>query len=177
MNLWNESWQPMLLKEIEQPFNSKDYIYEVKFDGIRAIIFVSPKSLKIKSRHNKDLTYLFPELQSLKKLVTTKTIFDGEIILMENNLPSFSKLQTRCHLKSMDKINYQARENPVLFMCFDILYEKKELTRLPLIERKKILDKYPENDYFSKCIYLSERGKDLFLSIKNIFFLGLVYYF
>ena len=83
MTLWkNNKITPMLLKEIDKPFSNSDYIYEIKFDGVRALIFVSPSYIKIQSRNKEDLTYLFPELQSLKKLVTTNVI-----LLFFFNLP------------------------------------------------------------------------------------------
>lgn len=164
----------MLLKEIEQPFNSKDYLYEIKFDGIRAIIFANPKSIKIISRNNKNITHLFPELHSIKKLVTKNTIFDGEIISMDQNLPSFSKLQTRYHLKDPSKINYQSLENPVIFICFDILYENKDLTNIPLEKRKQFLQKYSDNDNFLKSIYIQNDGIKLYLSAKKLGLEGIV---
>jgi len=54
MNLFKKSFKPMLLKEIEKPFNNKNYIYEIKFDGIRSLIYVSKTSFKIKSRNEKN---------------------------------------------------------------------------------------------------------------------------
>lgn len=174
MNLWQErNWSPMLLKEIPKPFDSKDYIYEIKFDGIRACIFVSPKHIEIKSRNNKDLTYLYPELASIKKLVTKNTILDGEIIVMSDTGPSFSLLQKRSHLKNMSKIKIAAKENPVIFVVFDILYQDKDLTNLKLVERKKILDNLKENDYFIKSKTYTE-GIKLFENIKKLNLEGIV---
>ena len=117
---------PMLLSEI--PFNfSDDYLYEIKFDGIRAIIYASLKGITIKTRNNIDVTHLFPELFSIKDLVTKNTIFDGEIVLLENNKPSFSSLQKRLRIKNKDKINAASINNPVTFVVFDILYLNKSL--------------------------------------------------
>ena len=59
----NRTWQPMLLKEIQKPFNSKEYYFEIKFDGQRALLFVTPKSVVIKTRHSKDISYKYPEHQ------------------------------------------------------------------------------------------------------------------
>ena len=139
MNIWhNREWGPMLLKEIDKPFDSKDYLYEIKFDGIRAIIFASPKKVLIKTRNNVDVTDIYPELQSIKDIVTHNTIFDGEIVAFQNNLPSFSKLQERSHLKNKNKIKKLSIEEPICYVCFDILYDNKDLTKLKLVERKKI---------------------------------------
>ena len=155
-DLWkNRDWTPMLLGEVEEPFNSNDYIYELKFDGIRAIIFANPKELKVISRNSHDITNLYPELQNIKKLVKKNTIFDGEIVVMNNGVPSFSKLQERSHLKKAEKIKQQVESNPVIFVCFDLLYENNNLINLPLLERKKKLDKFIDSDYFIKTKYIS----------------------
>ena len=123
----NPNFGPMLLSEVKKPFDDQDYLFELKYDGIRALIFASPKEVIIKSRNNYDITYLYPELQSIKNIVKTKCIFDGEIVLMENDSPSFLALQKRANLKQKNKIFEQSQTNPVIFMVFDILYENKNL--------------------------------------------------
>ena len=159
MNIWNnKEWQPMLLHEVRKAFNDSDYIFELKFDGFRTILFASTKEVIIHNRKGQDITYLYPELQRIKKIVTKNTIFDGEIVMLENGVPSFQKLQTRVHLKDKEKILYQSKNNPILFMCFDILYENVDLTKYPLIERKKRLSKIKENDVFLKVKQISENG-------------------
>lgn len=168
MKIWNNfNLKPMLLKEIDKPFDSDKYIFELKFDGMRALIFVNQNKINIISRNNKDITYLFPELESIKNIVTTNTVFDGEIIALENNKPSFSKLQNRIHLKDKQKIKHAAINNPITFICFDIIYENKNLTNLPLLKRKKILNTYPNTNEFIKTKYISENGTNLFNQIKK----------
>lgn len=176
MNIWtNRKWKPMLLKEIEKPFDNKEYIYEIKFDGIRAILFVTKNKIKIMSRNNVDLTYLFPELESITKIVKKNTIFDGEIISIDDkNLPSFSKLSERLHLKNKVKIKQNSLNNKVTFIAFDILYEGKELTNLPLLKRKEILSLYKDTDEFIKTKYIEEKGIKLFKEIKKLKLEGIV---
>lgn len=175
INIWKDrNWGPMLLKEVDKPFDSKDYIFELKFDGIRAIIFANKKSVKIQSRNKQDMTHLFPELQKISELVDKNVIFDGEIVAFENNKDSFSKIQERIHLKNKNKIENAAMENPVTFIAFDILYENKNLTTLPLTERKDYLNKYAENDYFVKTKVIDASGKKLFKSIKKLNLEGIV---
>lgn len=175
MNIWNDKlWRPMLLKEIKKPFNSKDYFFELKFDGQRAIVFASPKKVIVKNRHGEDISYLFPELQNIKKLVKNNVIFDGEIVSFKDGLPSFSKLQERTHLKNKEKIENQSKENPIIFVCFDILYDNKDLTTLKLIERKKILNNYSDNDVFLKNKFIDTYGIDLFKYIKKMNLEGII---
>ena len=164
----------MLLKEIDKPFNNKDYIFEIKFDGIRAIIYANKKLLKIYSRNGKDITHLYPELQTIKNIVNKNTIFDGEIVLFKNNLPSFKTLLERNNVKSESKIKYYQNNEPVTFMCFDILYEGRDLITLPLLERKKNLNKYKDTDHFSKTIFIEEKGINIFKEITKLNLEGIV---
>ncbi len=165
---------PMLLKEIEKPFNSDNYIYELKYDGYRAIVYVSNKEVTVRSRNNKDITKLYPELQSLKKLVSKeKVVFDGEIITMDGNRPSFSKLQARSHLKNIIKIKELSLNSPVTFIAFDILYLDKNLTNLDLITRKKVLSNYQDTKNFVKSPIFPS-GIELFKQVKKLKLEGIV---
>lgn len=175
IDLWkNRNWGPMLLKEEEKVFDSLEFLYELKFDGQRAIIFVNPKNVKIVNRHSKDISYLFPELQKLKTMVKNNVIFDGEIVAFENNMPSFTKLQERTHLKDKMKIRYYSESRPIIFVCFDILYWDKNLVDLPLWERKKILNKFSDNEYFIKNKFVLGKGKELFEKVKKLKLEGIV---
>lgn len=175
MNIWNnKNWGPMLLDEQEKPFDAKDYYFEVKFDGIRAIVFASPKEVIIKTRNNQDVTNLYPELQSIKNLVSHNTIFDGEIVSFQDGKPSFQKLQERSHLKKKDKILKMSITHPVYYVCFDILYDNGDLTNKTLEERKKILGKIKDNDEFIKNKYIENNGIKLFKEIKKLGLEGII---
>lgn len=163
----NRNFKPMLLKEIAKPFNSKDYIFEMKFDGIRALIFTDGDEFYIQSRNIKDITYMFPELEPIKNLVKSKVIFDGEIVAFDKNAPSFSKLQERLHLKNLKTIKLKSDYEPVYFIVFDILYEGTDLTNMSLIDRKNILKKYKDSECFYKCKYIDNNGIELFNKIKK----------
>lgn len=174
-DLWKDrDFAPMLLKEIDKPFDSKEHIFEVKFDGIRAIIFVNDDSIYIQSRNKKDLTYLFPELYSIKNLVNKNVIFDGEIVSLVDGKPSFGEIQKRLHLKNKSKIEDISFSDPVCFIVFDILYENVDLTSKKLIERKKILSKYKDNSIFIKSKYIVNDGVKLFNSVRELDLEGIV---
>ncbi len=170
----NKKWQPMLLKEIAKPFNSAEYYFELKFDGERAILFVTPDKIIVKTRNSNDVAFKFPELESIKTIVSKPTIFDGEIVCFVNGKPSFSKLSERSHLKDASKIKYQSIKNPLTFICFDILYENKNLVELPLKKRKEILNNYPNTDVFIKNKYIVQNGKKLFQNVKSMNLEGII---
>lgn len=168
----NYNIRPMLLSEQNNVFQDNNYIYEIKFDGIRALIYVSNKEFKILSRNGNDLTSNFPELSKIKQKVgKNKIIFDGEIIATKNGLPDFSLLQKRSRVKIVS--NELIEEIPVTFVAFDILYINKSLLNESLINRKMYLDKFEDNDYFVKSkIY--HNGIKLFKMIKKLNLEGVV---
>lgn len=159
--------KPMLLHEENKPFDDENYLFEMKFDGIRALIYVSSEEIVIKNRKGFVVNDTFPELLEIKKYIKKECIFDGEIVLMQDDKPSFSKLQERALLKNKKRIEYFRNNYPVTFVCFDILYENKDLMNLPLINRKEILSKYDDNDLFVKSRVVDTKGKELFKFIKK----------
>ena len=168
----NYELRPMLLEEVDKPFNDKNYFYEIKFDGIRALIYVSKTSFKILSRNGNDLTTKYPELKEIQKIVGNhEVIFDGEIIATLKGLPSFSLLQKRNRVKKVsDKL---VLEIPVCYVAFDVLYDNRDLTSLPLVKRKDILNLYKDNEHFIKSKVYSD-GIQLFKMVKKIGFEGIV---
>ncbi len=168
-------FSPMLLKEVEEPFNSASFLFELKFDGIRATLHVGPKTFKIFSRNGNELSKLYPELKALQKNFSKNVIFDGEIVLFYAGKPSFSKLQERMHLKNENRIKYVSEEMPVCFMVFDCLYENdNDLSNKTLLERKKILQKFQDTDSFIKVQYIEKEGKKFFEKVKKMDFEGIV---
>ena len=164
----------MLLKEVDKPFNSKDYIYEIKYDGIRALIYASDKEFKIITRNGNNVANIYPELKDIQKLVGKhKVIFDGEIVAFKNRKPSFSELQHRNNLKNKSKINSLLSEIPICFIAFDIIYLDKALTDLVLLERKNILNNFLDTDIFIKT-RMYDDGLKLFSHIKKIGLEGIV---
>ncbi len=165
----NFDLKPMLLKEKSKIFQDKDFIYEIKFDGIRAFIYASKNIFKIVSRNGIDLTDNYPELKEIqRKVLNSKVIFDGEIIALdEKGFPSFSLLQKRMRSKK------NIEEIPVFFVAFDLVYENRDLTKLPLVKRKNILRKYKDTKYFIKSKVYDD-GISLFQKVKKIGLEGVV---
>ncbi len=135
-----KSIAPMLLSEVKKPFNDENYIYELKFDGIRCIAYVSPSSIHLRNKRNKELIDIYPELKQINKCVNAKCILDGELVVLTNGKPDFYSLQARSLMSDKLKINLLAKRKPVSFVAYDILYfNGKNLTDFPQLERKKIL--------------------------------------
>jgi DNA ligase D-like protein (predicted ligase)/DNA ligase D-like protein (predicted 3'-phosphoesterase) len=134
----SRNYKPMLAKLASQPFSDKDWVFEIKWDGFRAIAYVD-KDLSLKSRNGKELKDNFPELEELVQL-TRNVVLDGEIIVMKEGRADFQALLERGKALSPTEIERQARRSPAAYVIFDILEKDgKTLTSLPLMERKQIL--------------------------------------
>ena len=84
MSLLNEKFTPMLLGEVDKPFDDDEYIYEIKYDGVRSLVFVNNGQVVVRNRYGVDITEMFPEIKVLNKYFKEDVIFDGEIIMFEN---------------------------------------------------------------------------------------------
>lgn len=132
-----------MLATVAQPFSHPDYLYEVKWDGYRALLYLTASQTQIYSRNLKPLADIFPELINLHRQLDKKPlILDGEIIILEQGQPSFNKLQARGRLRDRIKINQAAKMAPALYMAFDVLYlAGQSVMKQPLLERKSLLGK------------------------------------
>ncbi len=119
-----------------------DWLYEVKWDGVRAICYLDQGSLRLVSRTGNVMDRQYPELGILPSLVRAETaILDGEIAALdERGLPSFELLQRRMHVSEASAAATLARANPVVLFVFDLLYlDGFDLRGMPLVERKELL--------------------------------------
>lgn len=138
--------QPMLATLVDSPFDEEGWIYEVKWDGYRALAFMNKGKVELKSRNNKSFNEKFyPVYDELKKW-GINAIVDGEIIVSnEEGISDFSNLQ-----------NWRSEDDGHLrFYAFDLLWhDGMSLLELPLTERKEILKTLiPEE---SDIIFFSE---------------------
>ncbi len=152
--------KPMLAVPAE-PFDSEDYLFEIKWDGYRCLCYLN-EEVRLLSRNGKDITDAFPELTGLESAVRQKpAVLDGEIIVLEDGMPSFNSLQSRGRLKDKAKIRRAAALWPAVFMAFDILYYGGQSKVASfLVERKEILkDGVRVQDHLLISDYVLEKGK------------------
>lgn len=150
---------PMLLNEVKEPFDDKDYIYELKLDGIRCIAYLG-KDVVLQNKRFKDVSAIYPELLEMSKCVKKNTVLDGELVVLSNGKPDFYAIQKRSLMGDKFRIQLAAKKNPVQFAAYDILYyDGKDLTDKPLMERKTILaEKVTEGNGLSISRYIEEKG-------------------
>lgn len=158
-------YKPMLAQSAEAPFSSDNWIFEVKWDGIRALSYVN-QEISVKSRNQKELMGNFPELSELRAL-TSKAVLDGEIIVMKEGKPDFQSLIQRSHTTSPQDIEHLARTFPATYIVFDILEKDgKPLVALPLRERKRILkDSVKEGQFVVLSLYVEGTGEAYYQAV------------
>lgn len=138
----DKNLSPMLLYETE-PFDDENYIYELKLDGIRCLAYLDENSTELRNKRNKNVTDIYPELQNIHKYAKKKCILDGELVVFNNGVPVFYALQSRSLKTDHFNIKLAAAKNPVQFVAYDMIYlDGERITDKPLIERKKIDERY-----------------------------------
>lgn len=159
---------PMLIAEMREPFNSLDFIYEIKWDGIRCVSYLDTET-DIRNKRNKLMAPIFPELQNLHEQVKVKCILDHELLVLKNGIPDFYEIQKRALMSNPFKIKLAANRYPACIIAYDILYYKnKDITMLPLMERKKYLDDVViENNIISISRYVENNGVMLFNLVRE----------
>jgi len=127
--------EPMKAKLMEKPPAAGDWIYELKFDGIRLIAIKDREKVSLLSRNQNDLSARFPEIvDAVKNLPTDECVLDGEVVALdEQGRSSFQLLQAR---------EMEGRKSPIYFYVFDLLQlDGKSFISMPLEARKNVLEK------------------------------------
>ncbi len=134
--------RPMLATLAAQSPAGDGWAWELKWDGIRAIGYVDGGRIRLVSRNGNDVTRRYPELRRLgEELGARDVVLDGEIVAFDDSSrPSFELLQRRMHVESDSTIRRLAREIPVAYVLFDLLWLDGHSTmELPYAERRKRL--------------------------------------
>ncbi|MGB9235325.1 MAG: non-homologous end-joining DNA ligase [Terriglobales bacterium] len=136
---------PMLATSIDKPFDNPDWLFEIKWDGYRAVAFIDGGRVRLVSRNQNDLSAQFPELAALPQFVKARrAILDGEIVALDDHgRPSFSLMQQRTGFRP-GKPRLSFRDDvPVVYYAFDLLYlDDYDLRRVPLERRKQLLQQH-----------------------------------
>ena len=127
---------PMLATLIDEPFDSERHLFEVKWDGIRALTFVEGGAHRACTRNRQDLVPSYPELAPLARL-PDGTVLDGELVVLVDGRPSFTRSLERMQAKARLRVEAIARSSPAQYVVFDCLYlAGKSLMSRPLHERR-----------------------------------------
>ena len=158
---------PMLATLVDKPFDQEGWIYEVKWDGYRALAFMNKGKVDLKSRNNKSFNDKFYPITQILSKWKINAVIDGEVVVVgENGISNFGNLQ-----------NWRSEaDGELIFYVFDILwYEGKDLTALPLTERKLILKEVlPKSENVKVSDYFTESGTHFFETAKKIGLEGII---
>src|SRR2546430_14785589 len=139
-----EGWRPMLASPAEKiPKDEAKWSFEVKWDGIRTLAYVSGGRIRLEARSGREVSHRYPELRELgRALGVTEVILDGEIVALDpaTGRPSFERLQRRMHVESESAIRRLRQDVPITYAAFDLPWLPGHPTpRLSHSERRRLL--------------------------------------
>jgi bifunctional non-homologous end joining protein LigD len=157
---------PMLAESVDKAFDGEEWLFEIKWDGYRAIAFIDGGKVRLVSRNQNDLTPRYPELKEMARLVSAKTaILDGEVVALDaDGKASFSLMQQRTGFRPGGRRVVGNADVPVLYYAFDLLYlDGYDWRRVPLEERKrKLAQLVVAGDVVRYSDHYENHGKALF---------------
>jgi len=156
--------EPALATLVEKSFSHPDWLFEIKWDGVRVLAWVKDGRVELRSRIGRIITAGYPELETLpQRLAARQAILDGEIVVLdEKGRSSFERLQERMNVSHPSSALRQ--KVPPTYYVFDLLYcDGYDLRGAPLIERKRLLQQVLEPDHMIRYSdHQLEHGRELF---------------
>ena len=135
--------EPMLA-ETAKPFDDPDWLFELKWDGIRALAFCDQQSQRLVGRRGRTLGGSFPELRHLRAHMAARSfIVDGELVVLdEDGKPDFARILSRLKAPSSKALARSARTDKAVFYIFDLLYlDGHDLRGVAFEKRRELLRK------------------------------------
>jgi bifunctional non-homologous end joining protein LigD len=169
---------PMLARNGDLPRDEEAWGFEVKWDGIRTLLFCDHGHMALQGRNGTDFTARYPEVRELaRELGARRLILDGEIVAFDQEgRPSFERLQSRMHLASDSAVRRRMRDIPVTYIAFDLLYLDGHST-MPLgyEDRRELLDALElEGPAWRAPAYNRGEGSALLAATKELGIEGIV---
>lgn len=138
-----EAIEPMSATLTDHPPAGEDWLFEVKFDGVRAIAFVDEEEVRLQSRSGIRCERQYPEVAVIPhQIAARQAVLDGEIaVLDEKGVSQFHLIQHRIAVTDPNAIAHLVRSRPVVYYVFDLLYlDGYDLRNVPLAKRRELLD-------------------------------------
>jgi bifunctional non-homologous end joining protein LigD len=135
--------EPMKAFLAEQPPRGDDWLFEVKWDGVRAIAFVDREEVRLQSRTGVRCERQYPELAVIPhQIAAAQAVLDGEIAVLDSKgVARFHLIQPRISNTDPNSVSHLARSTPVVYFAFDVLYlDGYDLRNVELRERRRLLE-------------------------------------
>ncbi len=178
MTLFDERPIRPMLAKTGDPFDSNDYVFEVKWDGLRVLVFKNGDLLEMQNRNLRDVTLVFPELQQLKNSGQANSmILDGEaVVLGKKGTPDFGRLQNRFGVDDPKRADALSKTIPVTYVAFDLLHlNGKDMVSRPLLARKeKLKSILTEGPHLLYGDHIEKQGKRFFKEASKRGFEGII---
>lgn len=161
--------KPMLADAVKElPKKKDDFVYEIKWDGIRVIVYKKKDELKIMSRSGRDLTDQFPEFRDGKFLKVQNAIIDCELVCLdEAGRPVFSDIISRMHRIGKTNIQLATKSKPAYLYAFDCLYlDGRKLVSHPLTRRQEWLNAIFKQSDKTRISTVFEDGNQIYEAAK-----------
>jgi DNA ligase D-like protein (predicted ligase)/DNA ligase D-like protein (predicted polymerase)/DNA ligase D-like protein (predicted 3'-phosphoesterase) len=163
--------EPMLARPTEKLPKSDDYVFEVKWDGLRALISLDEGQVRIYGRNGMDFTKQFPELLIPEQAFrATSALFDGEIVCLQTDgRPVFKDVIHRMHQKTDGAIDRAKGKFPAVCYVFDCLYlDGRAIVNEPLTRRREWLADAIKKDTAYRVSELVEEGDAFLEAVKQM---------
>ena len=168
----------MLAQASDRPFSDDRFLFEMKYDGFRALAEKDGEKVALRYRGGKDAIALYPELApALRALPVARAVLDGEIVVLdEEGKPSFQLLQKRALLQRGRDVERAVRERPATYYAFDLLgLGDRDARPLPLARRKEVLRRLlGRAGPVRYADHVSGRGEDFFRAVRERHLEGMV---
>lgn len=150
-----------------EAFDDENYIYQVKWDGVRMLAIVHAGRIRLINKHAHERTQQYGELEELPALLDAKTaVLDGELVVLKEGKPSFPAVMRRDSCRDTKNLSYLRELLPVHYMVFDILHlNGRDLRQESLLVRKAQLEKVLTSQGFLHLVEDFSSGRALFKAV------------
>jgi bifunctional non-homologous end joining protein LigD len=156
---------PMGASLADTPPSGGNWMFELKWDGVRGLAYITDGALSIYTRNNIRCEQQYPELQVIPHYIDARqAVLDGEIVALNpHGISKFELIQPRIHTRDAAAIAKMASKNPVQYFVFDLLYlDGYDLRQSPLSARKAALERIVKPfDLMHFSGHLSGEARDL----------------
>ena len=166
-----KDFPPMLAKTADQPFDGDNWLFELKYDGVRVIAIRDGAAVQLFARSGTEVTARYPEVAlAFNALPYDRFVMDGEIVALdEAGRPSFQLLQRRMHVQDARQVARLSFAVPACDYIFDLLaFDRFDTRPIPLEERKKLLRELIHGEGPVRyCDYVLARGSDFYHAVQE----------
>src|SRR5438552_2459128 len=178
MTLFHERPIIPMMAKTGDPVDSDNHFFELKWDGLRALLFLQNGKLELQNRNLRDVTASYPEIQTVtKRIRAKKAIIDGEVVVLsKKGTPDFGKLQNRFGIEDPKRVETARRANPVTYVAFDLLHlNGKDIIKNQLDVRKSTLhDLIEEGPHLLYGDHIERNGLQYYSEALKLGFEGVI---